>query len=175
MTLERRDKRRAASVATLVTLVAGLVSGCGVPFVPVEPNRLPLWMTIQDGVAEFLWCGETTKEYNYLLVEYIVYSSPRQEGQAAEGSGSFSLRRGEHFSTVAPPVDVVYSMSAPLPTSQDSARVFVYGGPASDDLTWNAVFEPGTLEDFPDDLWLSPTGDREPAPCSETPGADPKE
>jgi len=58
-------------------------------------------------------------------------------------------------------------MTGALPSSQDSARVFVFGGRAPDDLTWNAVFEPGTLEDFAADTWLAPGGDRALEPCSE--------
>lgn len=162
-----RARRRSLLTAALVSLSVAVLSGCGVPFVPVEPNRLPLWMTIQDGVAEFQWCGQPTEQYDYLLVEYLVYSDPRLEGQLAEGSGPYSLGTGERFSTVTPPANVVYSESASLPSSQDSARIFVYGGRGQNDLTWNVIFEPGTLEDFADDLWLSPEGDRESEPCSQ--------
>lgn len=164
--------RRSLLTASLVPLVVLILSGCGVPFVPVEPNRLPLWMMIHDGVAEFLWCGDATEAYDRLLVEYLVYSEPRQEGQLADGSGSYSLQTGERFSTVSPPGDAIYTMTAPLPSSQDLARIFVYGGRAPDDLTWNVIFEPGTLEDFAADTWLSPGGDRESEPCSSTAPVD---
>lgn len=164
--------RRVHLAVVPVPLVVAMLSGCGLPLVPVEPNRQPLWMTIQGGVAEFLWCGQPTEQYDYLLVEYLVYLDPTLEGQLAEGSGPYSLGTGERFSTVTPPGDVVYSVTASLPSSRDSARVFVFGGRAQNDVTWNATFEPGTLEDFADDLWLSPQGDRESKPCSEADAND---
>lgn len=163
----RRRTIRALSMACLLLGSATASTACGVPLVPVAPERVPLWMRIEEGVAEFLWCGEPTSPHDYMLVEYLVVSDSREEGVAAEGSGAFTLSKGDRFSTQAPPGELRYTRSALMPSTQDFARVFASVGEAPDEISWTAAFEPGILADASDGTWLSPTGVRESNPCPE--------
>lgn len=159
-----RQRRTTTAFATIALLLPFL-AGCGI-FVPTAPNEQPLSMTLRDGEPWFHWCGEPTKEFGYILIEFSVYSNDRVDGTAAEGEGRFRLKYGDEFSVTTPPMGVDYTHTEPVPVTDTETSLFVNTGEARGKLGGvSVIFEPGPLTSLKPGQWLYPGGEVSNEPC----------
>jgi len=147
-------RRRHAAILA-ICLALPLV-GC----VPIEANEQPLEMTVQDDHLLFRWCGNEPLTGSRIDISYaLIRGTIRDDHTAAEGTGPFSLTRGDEFSNSTPPPNVIYTASETIPFSSPKTLVFVSIGPDAKTFDFSASYE--VLDRFAklrEGYWMDPTG-----------------
>lgn len=162
--------RARARCVTLFLLGVVFMVGCSPSW--SVPNDDPLWVRVEEGgTVSFRWCGETTREYGYLLIRLESARSVSPERVAYTATGPFALRHDEEFDTVHPPLGAEYEPSE-SPLSQElPGAVFVYTGDSEDNRNGlRVIFDLERADPRPaGDGWLSPGGRWRPEPCESIP------
>lgn len=123
---------RFASVGAVASACLVLVSGCS----PLwsAPNNDPLWVKLGDQNLEFVWCGETTRQYTYLQVRVEKTDAELSGTSSFVAEGKFDLKSGQEFSILHPPEGTIWTQSGPAVSTNDVSAIFVYTGSSAENL-----------------------------------------